>query len=468
MTRCHLLNPLDALFLAIDGAWRRCGYPGAEIHWYCELKGEIDVPGLCRALQALYRLYPATAGRLTRSGCTGRITWRLDGGPIDPQRAVSLRALDPPTDDELHRQIELLLNSRLDPAARPPLQFTIFRGRPAGDFLVLRWPHALMDAHGAATIVATLLRLYEERPDPRTLDSLGDERRTDFGVLGPPLSLPACLRLLGRGAGSRRTRVEGTGTRRCRRGAWRDIRPGAPACGAGAARVRFYVRRLSREQYAQVRATAIQVCGLARTSDFVRACAICALHEVLGAPAAPESGYSTLLLVDNRRRRDPTPVCHNVFSTLPVLVRSTIAADRRRVADLFQDAAAQTLRPGVLERRLAGLTLLARVPTGILARLLAHALRAGRSPLPIGLIHPPSLPLTFMHLFPRPLKTFCGAELVNLFGARPGIPADRLVVNVSTAQERMNISGIWIEPCVPRRCVEAFLDRFVALLTDPR
>jgi hypothetical protein len=107
------------------------------------------------------------------------------------------------------------------------------------------------------------------------------------------------------------------------------------------------------------------------------------------------------------------------------------------------------------------------MPTRILAGLLERELRTGRAVLPVGLCRPPSLPMTFMHLFPRPLESFCNAELVSVFGARPGVPPDGLVVNVSTAQERLNISGIHFEPWVTRERVNEFLDRLVAALLDP-
>jgi len=172
-------------------------------------------------------------------------------------------------------------------------------------------------------------------------------------------------------------------------------------------------------------------------------------------------------LIDNRKRRDPRPVCHNVFSTMPVFVPAAVAGDRRAVADLIQETTARMLTTGAPERRLAGLHLLGRIPTGILAGILERELRTGKSLLPVGLCNPPSLPMTFMHLFPRPLEHFCNAELVSIFGTRPGVPPDGLVVNVSTAQERMNISGIHFEPWVTRDKVNEFLDRFIAALTDP-
>jgi hypothetical protein len=449
-------NPLDAMFFAIDEAWRRCGQPGAEIHWYFELRGRLDVAGLRRAVRALHRLYPTTQARLARTALTGRSAWRLDVEPPDLERVVEVRQLTPPTEAELHRQIELLLATRLDLKRLPPLHFVVFRGLPAGDFLIMRWPHALMDAHSGATVVEKLARLYDEDPDPETLASVGDERRTDFGALRARTPFSRCLAtLLGRRDEAARPR------------GWHDIRLCPASLSGTDARMRFYDRGLSPERWAQIRTIAMQICGFARVGDFVRACAIRALHEVAGHRAPANHGYSTMQLIDSRKPRDPGPVCHNVFSTMPVFVPATMAGDRRAVADLVQETTVRMLTSGARERRLAGLQMLAPIPTGILAGVLERELRTGKSLLPVGLSSPPSLPMTFMNLLSRPLKSFCNAELISVFGTRPGVPPDGLVVNVSTAQERMHISGIHFEPWVTRDLVNEFLDRFVAALTDP-
>lgn len=454
MPRFHRPNALDAAFLALDEAWRRCGLWGADIHFYLELAGRLDVAGLREALRALYRLYPAMQARLVHSHLSRHPAWRLDVESPDLERVVDVRELEPATEPELQRRIEELLAGRLDLATGPPLRFVVFRGLPAGDFVVMRWPHALMDARGGETILRELARLFEERSDPRTLRSVGDESRTDFGALSP-----ASLAQLARALFVRDRRPG-------RPADWREARLCSATTCSGQERMRFFVRRLSPEQSADVRATATRVCGFARVAEFVRACAVRALHEVTSAAGTAGHGYSTLILAENRRRRDPGPVAHNIFSTMPVFVPAALAADRRAVADLIQEATAQLLRPGVMERQLAGLRLLGRMPTRTLARLIARGLRSGRSWLPMGFSNSPALPLGFINLLARPLKSFCGAELVNLFGVRAASPLAGLGVNVVMMGARMNIAGVYVEPHVSDEVANAFLERFLGGLTE--
>src|SRR5690606_28712256 len=109
------------------------------------------------------------------------------------------------------------------------------------------------------------------------------------------------------------------------------------------------VRRLDSSEAAALRDAALRTCGFGRVADFVRAAGLCAAHETLGSRSAAAGWYSTLHLVDNRRRRDPGPVCHNVFSTLPVYVPCELAGDRAATADLIRDQTAAALASGLMQ-----------------------------------------------------------------------------------------------------------------------
>ena len=483
MARFHMPNPLDALFLAIDEAWRRCGLWSADIHIYLETGGEVDVAGLRRAMRALHRLYPATAGRLTRRLLARAPAWRLDVPPPDVEQVVRMEMLDPegnglqraagapgndglwakpatvaatgPANRALQRRLDALLAEPLNLDAGPPLRVWVLRRPGQGDFVVLRWPHALMDARGGEFIIRQLDRLFREQTDPETLESVGDELRRDFGTLDPNPSLFRCW-------GALRERG-GTSLRD-----WRDIRLDDARTIRGDERQRGFVRRFDEAGLSEIRATATRVCGFARVGDFLRACAIRAMHDLARARGLSGSGYSTLHLVENRRRRDPTPVCHNIFTTTPIRIPADMAADRRAVADRVQQAAAALLEPGVMQRRLAGLALLARLGTRAIAREIERGLRTGRSRLPMGLVQSPSLPMGFMNLFTKPLRSFCGPPLENLYGLRAASPLAGLGINICTFNGRLNISGVFVEPHVSRATIDELLDRFAGYLHDPR
>ncbi len=455
VTRAHVPNPLDALFLAIDEAWRRCGLWSADIHVYLELGGEADVAGLRQALRGLHRLYPATAGRLAYRPLARTPAWRLDGPPPEAQEVVRLEPVED-TGDALQQRLDALLAEPLDLEHGPPLRAWVLRRPGRGDFVVLRWSHSLMDARGGEFIIRQLDRLCERRVDPESLESVGDELRRDFGTLDANLSLVRCL-------GSLRDRgADGPPPD------WRDVRLCDAQTIRGDERMRGFVRRFDEAAWSEIRATATQVCGFARVGDFLRACAIRALHDIATQRGLSGSGYSTLHLVENRRRRDPTPVCRNIFTTTPIRIPVEIAGDRRAVADRVQAAAAALLEPGVMQRRLAGLALLSRLGTRTLAKEIERGLRTGRTRLPLGLVQSPSLPMGFMNLFARPLRSFCGAPLENLFGLRAASPLAGLGINVCTFHDRLNISGVFVEPHVSRETIDDLLDRFAGYLTDPR
>lgn len=466
MHRWQQPNPLDRVFLALDEAWRHCGLPGVDIHLHLELDGRVDVEGLGLALRGLHRMYPATAARLVLGGPFAAAGWRL-AAANESRAGQALRVVNQP--DASRTTIALpgaaQVGDRLDWRHTPPYQITVIRCAD-DDHVIVRWPHALMDARGGATLVEEMAGLYDElaplppgERDARVtaLASRGDETRRDFGALtrthaeAPTPAMNRTARDVGR----------------CPPG-WTPLRICEPRRAGVPEAIGLSVRHLSPRDAEQVRAAAWQTCGLGGVAEYVRACAVRAFHEVVGG-AGPGACYSTLHLIDNRRRRDPGPVCHNVFSSLPVFVPAEIAADVRAVGERMQAAARGAIETGWMHRRLAHLRRLARVPTWLLARLLQRSLLSPRARLPTGLANAPSLPLGFMGDFSRPLRRFCGASVRNVLGIRPPAVHSGIGVNVNAAVGRMNVAVTYFEPRVSTATVERFLDACVAsMLATPR
>jgi hypothetical protein len=457
LPRYQQLNPLDHMFFVGNEVRRRLGLPGINVLILLELGGTLDLEGFQRALEGVYRLYPATGGRLERSFLSGRPRWRLDAEP-DLRRAVRVQHLQQPTPQDLHRETEQLLRSPLDVARGPLLQFHLWRGLATGDVLAMRWPHALMDARGGMIVLEEIQRLHEEQPDPAALHSAGDELRDDVGELLADLSAWARLRALFSGA-------EGALPPE-----WVDARLAAGPVVNDGRGLHYLVRHLDAEQARQVRDTSMRVCGFARLGDFVRASAIRALHRTIRRPLPPHAGYSTRQLVDNRKRRQRAPVCHNFFSALPVYVPAAIADDRRATADVISESTAQALASGLIARRYAAMERMSRVPVRIMAGLMERALRADpRSRLARGLGNSPSLPMGFMGSFSRALPTFCGAEWRDVYGVGVILPHEGFGLNLTTPNDpdRLNVTATYFEPRVTRAVMSSFLDRFLEALMDP-
>jgi hypothetical protein len=451
------LNPLDYMFYVGDTLRRRVGMPGVNIQFLLELGGTLDVEGFNRAVRALHRLYPAAAATLERSNILGRPRWRLHGRRLEPADWLDTRRIEPATAEESHRCCERLLHAPLDSRRRPPVQFTLLRGLPAGDVLAMRWPHFLMDARGGAVLLEELQRLYEKQPDPDALTSAGDEDRDDVGEL-----------LAGLAPGARRRAIF-FGARDAHAGVGETLRLGAGPIEYDIRGLHYLVRPLDVEQAQRIRDASMRVCGFARLGDFLRACAIQALHRTLRPPRRPGLGYSTMQLIDNRKRRQRGPVCHNFFSALPVHIPAAVAEDRKAAADRIAEATTAALTSDMIARSYAALEQLSRVPAGIVAGLMRRGIRSGpRSLLGSSLAKSPSLPMGFMGSFSRALPEFCGARWNNIYGMGVILPHEGFGLNLNTPNDpkRLNITATYFEPNVSKCKIEEFLDHFTAALQD--
>ncbi|HPD31287.1 MAG TPA: condensation domain-containing protein [Phycisphaerae bacterium] len=455
LPRYQELNPLDLYFFAADQAMRRIGLPGTNIHLCLELNGRIDVDGLKRAVQALWRVYPATGSRLERSDVTGRPRWRLDSCPADASCVIRICELTDASEHDIHGRIEALLNEPIDLRGLPPVRFVVLRGLAEGDRLVARWPHALMDGRGGVTLLEELNRLYRESADHRSCASAGDESRRDFADLlrEAPLVLKP-----------REVLSSGTSLRPRD---WRTVRLSDGIRLDQLGPVRFMLRRLTAEQAREARAISLRVCGFARFGDFVRACAIRALDRVAPKPLPHNAGYCTLNLIDLRKRRQAAPVCRNLTNALPMYVPARIAQDRRAVADLARDQMAEMLQSRTMLLRLATVHRFTLLPTSLLVNVLHQRLIAtGLRGMPTGMGNAPSLPLGLIGSFSKGMSTFCGAELTNVYGLRPVPFQTGISVDVNEAQDRLNVAAMYYEPAISTAKMAAFLDDFAASLVS--
>lgn len=452
MSRLVPLNPLDYTLLAIDEAWRRCGLPSVDIHLHLILRGRVDVDGLRRAAACVRRLYPVLAGRLDCGGWLRAAGWRIgDGGShTSDGDCVSVRSLPDDSAESLRAARETLLAERFEATNGSPLRLVVLRPPTGSDAVVMRWPHFLMDARGGATILEAIAGFFDDGASPDETRSAGDEGRSCFGALDVRRRADGTDAAIASNPAAGRDVVHLVSERR--------PRPGE--------RLRILVRSLSAEETESVQASALATCGFARLADYLRACGVATLHhELLSNAAACANGvYTTQVLVDNRKRRDPGPVCHNIFSTLPVSVPTRIAGDVAATADAIRDQTAGLLSGGFMSSRLHAIGRLCRVPLPLLSRVLAWSLRSRFSLLPTGLTNAPSLPLGFMGPLSREITSFCGAELIGLFGVRPPSVRSGFAINVNMAQGRINAAITGFEPRISVDALRRLLNRYVSLL----
>ena len=451
LARYQYPNPLDLLFFAGEQATRRAGLPGVHVHIHMELGGTLDVAGLRRALLDLYRVYPAIGARRELSLVTGRPRWRLDVPAADPRRIVRVHTLSPATTAQMQHAAETLLATPLDAANLPPVQFHVFRGLPTGDVLVMRWPHALMDGRGAFTILEELDRLYVERPERATLHTAGDEDRDDFNQMlqrYTPLERVKMLREL-------RQNTAKTGP---------VIHLSQAPIPARGGRLRHVLRTLTPQETAQVDETCRRVSGTPLSGDFLRACALGALHEVLRRPVPADAVYTTNSLLDNRRRQGPA-VCWNLTSALPIVVPAAMVEDCQATTALIHRQMIAHVRARSAHRYYAAFALLLRAPTAYVGALLKTNMRSSKPAAKgMGLAQTPSLRLDFIGPFTRPLPTFCGTPLINHYGYSTLLPQPGFALHVNLTRERLNVSGVCMEERVPATLLAELIERMGARL----
>lgn len=457
LTAYQNVNPLDYLFYVGDTLRRRVGLPGVNILMLLDLGGRIDVAGFNQAIRAIHKVYPATAAALERSALRGYPRWRLGRARSSSDAWLETRTVDPPTEEELQRRSLELLHSPLDCVRRPPVQFVLLRGMCGGDVLAMRWPHFFMDARGGVILLEEIQRLYEEKREDRELASAGDELRDDVGEMLKSLSSRVRRAAVFLGAGESRA-SQGEALRLNDGPIRYDVRG-----------LQYLVRTLDAEQTRRIRDAALRVCGFARMGDFVRACAIQALHRTLRPARKRGRGYTTMQQVDNRKRRQRGPVCHNFFSALPMYIPCEIADDRKATADRISEATARALSTDLIARRYAALAQLTHIPPSLLAELTRSGIRSGPgSLLGASLAKSPSLPMGFIGAFSRALPEFCGARWKNIYGMGVILPHEGFGLNVNTPNDPnlLNVTATYFEPRVSGSSIRGFLDRFIEALQD--
>lgn len=446
----HLPNALDLLFFAFDRAGARLSLPGAFIHMNLDLAGQVDVAGLKKALACVHRLYPAAAGRLESSAVTGRPRWRLNGPPPDLDRVVRVRHLTPQTEDSLWREIDGILGNSIDLVSLPPLQFHVLRGLPSGDYVVVRWPHAFMDARGGFVIMDAIDRLYREAAEPTTVASAGDESLNGMGPLLRPDNRT------GKNVASpsrRQTRTVELQLPTCP--AFRELGP-----------LRSRVRTLNEDQCRLAQDIAARQCAPARFGAYLRACAIQALNRLIPPPKPSGFSYSIPYIIEGRDPPYQSPVCHNIFSLDRLRVPAEIAADRPAVSRFLHEGTAGLVAGGPLTAHLKRTLDICRLPQAVLGAMVRHSLISPPPPWQEGeFAVPPSLPMGFMQAFGHKKRSFCGADIRHVHAFRPPLPRAGIGLQVMAEQGRLAVCGL----CYETRwdMMNRLMDEFVENLIRP-
>ena len=164
MSRRVRLNPCDYLFWGQHRLNARKGEGGNVAYMLLDLDGVLDPNWLQNALTAVMRAHPATMGRFGSTLLLGRPQWRVPGDPTAAE-AASRRAIFFEDYRKVPNAAELLdTRSRVgniagwDTRNGPLVRLELYALPDNRSRLILRWPHALMDAEGAQWFLNELTR----------------------------------------------------------------------------------------------------------------------------------------------------------------------------------------------------------------------------------------------------------------------------------------------------------------------
>ncbi len=160
MTEPVLLGGIDVFHLMNDRVMRSRGQAGNHCFFVAHLEGRLELGRLQARLDRAARAVP-------------ELRWRLDHGPlgagrprwvVDARRGAPAASLHEVSGDaELAARIEGLLTARVD--GERPWAIDVLRRPGAGDVLVLRYFHALVDARGSDRLMAWLGSGAGDAPD---------------------------------------------------------------------------------------------------------------------------------------------------------------------------------------------------------------------------------------------------------------------------------------------------------------
>ncbi|MBX3393971.1 MAG: hypothetical protein KF841_01250 [Phycisphaerae bacterium] len=208
MAQHFRLNPCDYLFWGQHRMNARRGQGGNVAFMLMDLEGELRADWLRDALAAVIKEHPVILGRFDCTLITGRPMWTVHApARSDLDRAVD-RAFrhedlrnDPHWRETLAERSAVGNVTNWNTNADPLVRLEHYALPNYSARLIIRWPHALMDAEGAQWFLGELSRCGAgQSPRPA---SLAD----DHEIIDPIAAhgLPTRCRLFARGASYQRT-----------------------------------------------------------------------------------------------------------------------------------------------------------------------------------------------------------------------------------------------------------------------
>lgn len=375
----------------------------------------LDIERLRRAVDRLMEACPWPAARLRRSFPWARLEWTAPSRGALPGPPIRCRSFASP--DELHRELEVELNSTIHPDKDPPLRFLVARceraPRRTHGVLVLTWFHPLMDPRGAQNFLLHLSRLDGEDAPPR------------WGAALPSLT---------RNRDPRPLRERGPLARKslAYMQTLAPIPPVSPGTGLTSPGQLRFRQESFRENGALDGGRALrEICW--RLAVVGKAMAD--LWRRRGLPDVP---FLVPIAVDLRPKGEPGPTFGNCLAFHFARFAPSETADTARLAGALRQQMADALREGQIEANAVAMDFLQHRPMSMMLRALPWA--AGGETF--------SFNCADVAEFPLSSGTIFGHRILNAYHAPAVLPRPGIGIFFNRCGATNNVVGSWVEGAV--------------------
>jgi len=425
------LNAADRLMHVAHNGMRELGHGGFLCQTHVWIKGRVDAAALHAALQRVAACYPVMTARLEEPSNKAPPFWAYR-----PDATVELIESDVASDaiKDVHAYAERLFDAPLDNKRMDPVQFHLLHRPGAGDVLLVRFSHVLMDGKAPEFMLQQINKALDGDTPPAAPREDHDELAAHLQRFPRKQRVRAALRVAG--AHARIPRRSAMLVSQSARD-W-QVRPYGIAH-----------RRLDKVQTDRLAEGVKKVCGFVNLAPAVLACAFRAVSRL--APDKPRrTGYQTDLPLNLRPPLKTEPIFCNFMSFIQLNATEEDMVVRDALIKKLHGQMREQLRRGIDLGNLQMMHLMA--PHARLLR--GHIIQRMRK-------HPFTMGFGYLGPIAAGLETFGGQSVTALYSLNSAIAPPGITLQASQFRGRLQLNLTYIRSAVPPALAGAFLDAVV-------
>jgi hypothetical protein len=437
--RQRRLNPCDCVFHALDQRMRAQGYPGTGTFIMIDAEGPCAPDRIRTGIARTLATHPTTAARAATSAVRAWPVWRPTREPVTPH--YTFDDLSGLTDDwlaESDRRFRARYSAMWDPhESAPQVRIEHVLGPGGQQRVIIRWPHALMDADGAQLFLAEIDRLSQPDPPPPRANLLPDR-----GALVPirRRNILKRLALIPQALRTRDRFTEVSAASLCEH---------LPQRPTDSRELSYLVRPWSAEQTAlmQAAAKAVTPRGPGLYSRYIGTCVLRALYRIHTeyGHTLPVYALSFPMGVPGLTQR---PIPGNYLVAASLFVPAGQLPDRHAVATTLTDQMQRYQAENRADASQVLQWLMAELRQSQYQMLFNRL--TDRQPFATG--------YSFYGEISPPLETFGGARVTNMWGCGALSVPPGWNVTMTRFRDRISLAIAWPAAAFPPDVVEHYAD----------